>query len=96
LGILPGLIGIVQATETVKLLWSRPPLTADSASTTLSTELREMKVRKNPKCPICGPDPTITADRLPAVCGVPVVDPVATTLRRVTRSPAELKGMQIG
>jgi adenylyltransferase/sulfurtransferase len=63
LGILPGLIGVVQATETVKLI-----LGAGSSLIgrlllydALELTFRELKVRKNPGCPICGVDPTIHA-----------------------------------
>lgn len=62
LGILPGFIGVVQATETVKLILGKGRslvgrlLLYDA----LDMTVREMKVRKNPKCPICGPNPTIT------------------------------------
>ena len=61
LGILPGLIGVVQATETVKLILGAGKslvgrlLLYDA----LEMTFREMKVRKNPRCPICGPNPTI-------------------------------------
>jgi sulfur-carrier protein adenylyltransferase/sulfurtransferase len=61
LGILPGLIGVVQATETVKLILGTGKslvgrlLLYDA----LEMTFREMKVRKNPRCPICGPNPTI-------------------------------------
>ncbi len=63
LGILPGLIGVVQATETVKLILGTGTslvgrlLLYDA----LDMTFREMKVRKNPRCPICGPNPTIHA-----------------------------------
>ncbi len=61
LGILPGFIGVVQATETVKLLLGvgRPLIGRLMIYDALDMTVREMKVRKNPKCPICGPDPTI-------------------------------------
>ena len=63
LGILPGLIGVVQATETVKLILGvgRPLIGRLLLYDALEMTFREMKVRKNPKCPICGPDPTIHA-----------------------------------
>src|SRR5450432_3723274 len=63
LGILPGLIGVVQATETVKLILQagRPLIGRLLLYDALEMTFREMKVRKNPKCPICGPSPTITA-----------------------------------
>jgi molybdopterin/thiamine biosynthesis adenylyltransferase/rhodanese-related sulfurtransferase len=63
LGILPGLIGVVQATETVKLILGvgRPLIGRLLLYDALEMTFREMKVRKNPKCPICGPNPTIHA-----------------------------------
>jgi adenylyltransferase/sulfurtransferase len=63
LGILPGLIGVVQATETVKLLLGtgRPLIGRLLLYDALDMSIRELKVRKNPKCPICGPNPSITA-----------------------------------
>jgi adenylyltransferase/sulfurtransferase len=62
LGILPGIIGVVQATETVKLLLAtgRPLVGRLLLYDALDMTVREMKVRKNPRCPICGPNPTIT------------------------------------
>jgi sulfur-carrier protein adenylyltransferase/sulfurtransferase len=63
LGILPGLIGVVQATETVKLILGvgKPLIGRLLLYDALEMTFREMKVRKNPKCPICGPNPTIQA-----------------------------------
>jgi sulfur-carrier protein adenylyltransferase/sulfurtransferase len=61
LGILPGLIGVVQATETVKLILraGRPLVGRLLLYDALEMTFREMKVRKNPRCPICGPNATI-------------------------------------
>lgn len=61
LGILPGLIGVVQATETVKLILraGRPLIGRLLLYDALEMSFREMKVRKNPRCPICGPHATI-------------------------------------
>jgi adenylyltransferase/sulfurtransferase len=61
LGILPGLIGVVQATETVKLILGKgtPLIGRLLLYDALEMTFREMKVRKNPRCPICGPEPTI-------------------------------------
>jgi sulfur-carrier protein adenylyltransferase/sulfurtransferase len=63
LGILPGMIGVVQATEAVKLLLGvgRPLIGRLMLYDALDMTVREMKVRKSPKCPICGPSPTITS-----------------------------------
>ncbi len=62
LGILPGLIGVVQATETVKLILGtgRPLIGRLMLYDALEMTVRELKIRKNPRCPICGPNPTIT------------------------------------
>jgi adenylyltransferase/sulfurtransferase len=61
LGILPGLIGVIQATETVKLiLGSGSPLIGRLLLyDALDMTFREMKVRRSASCPICGPNPTI-------------------------------------
>ncbi len=73
LGILPGLVGVMQATEAVKLILGRGEslvgrlLLVDA----LAMRFQELRLRKNPDCPICGPRPTIT--RLvdyDAFCGV--------------------------
>ena len=70
LGILPGLIGVVQATETVKLILGigEPLIGRLLLYDALDMSFREMKLRKNPKCPICGAEPDDhRADRLPGV-----------------------------
>jgi sulfur-carrier protein adenylyltransferase/sulfurtransferase len=61
LGILPGLIGVVQATETVKLILGagKPLIGRLLLYDALEMTFREMKVRPNPRCPVCGPNPTI-------------------------------------
>ena len=62
LGILPGMIGIVQATEAVKLiLGSGEPLVGRLLLyDALAMRFRELKLRRNPECPACGDNPTIT------------------------------------
>ena len=62
LGILPGLLGVVQATETIKLiLGSGEPLIGRLLLVdAFSMRFRELKLRKNPECVICGPRPTVT------------------------------------
>jgi adenylyltransferase/sulfurtransferase len=62
LGILPGLIGCIQATEAVKLiLGNGEPLVGRLLLyDALRMSFREFKVRRNPKCPVCGDHPTIT------------------------------------
>jgi adenylyltransferase/sulfurtransferase len=62
LGILPGLIGCIQATEAVKLLLDQgtPLVGRLLLYDALQMSFREFKVRRNPKCPVCGDHPTIT------------------------------------
>lgn len=62
LGILPGLIGCIQATEAVKLLLGQgsPLIGRLLLYDALQMSFREFKVRRNPKCPLCGDAPTIT------------------------------------
>ncbi|HWC95732.1 MAG TPA: molybdopterin-synthase adenylyltransferase MoeB [Candidatus Sulfopaludibacter sp.] len=74
LGILPGTIGLIQATETVKLILGIGTslvgrlLLYDA----LGMKFRELKLRKNPECPICGDHRTITQlIDYHQFCGVP-------------------------
>ncbi len=62
LGILPGLIGCIQATEGVKLLLGqgRPLIGRLLLYDALQMTFREFKVRRNPNCPACGDRPTVT------------------------------------
>ena len=62
LGILPGLLGVIQATETIKLiLGSGEPLIGRLLLVdALGMRFRELKLRKNLDCPVCGTNPTVT------------------------------------
>jgi sulfur-carrier protein adenylyltransferase/sulfurtransferase len=62
LGILPGTIGLIQATETVKLILAigEPLVGRLLLYDALAMRFRELKLRKNPECPVCGSHPTIT------------------------------------
>ena len=75
LGVLPGTIGVIQATEAVKLLMGigDPLIGRLLLYDALDMRFRELKLRKDPNCPICGEHPTI--DHLidyEAFCGTPV------------------------
>ena len=80
LGILPGVVGTLQATEAIKLILGIGEslvgrfLLFDA----LKMRFRELKVRKDPDCPVCGANPTVTQlidyDQF---CGVTPVAPVA-------------------
>jgi adenylyltransferase/sulfurtransferase len=62
LGILPGLVGVIQATEVIKLILGKGDalvgrlLLVDA----LNMRFRELKLRKNPECPVCGSNPSVT------------------------------------
>jgi len=62
LGILPGLVGVMQATEAVKLILGRgePLIGRLLLVDALGMRFRELKLRKDPSCPVCGPRPTVT------------------------------------
>ncbi len=62
LGILPGLVGVIQATEVVKLILGTgdPLIGRLLLIDALGMKFRELKLRKNPECPACGAHPTIT------------------------------------
>jgi len=62
LGVLPGVIGTIQATEVIKLLIGigEPLIGRLLLYDALSMRFRELKLRRNPSCPVCGDHPTIT------------------------------------
>ena len=78
---LPGLVGSIQAIETVKIILgigrslSSRLLLIDA----LDMDFREVKVRQDPSCPLCGDNPTITElIDYEAFCGLPSREPVAS------------------
>src|SRR5271168_4577581 len=95
LGILPGLLGVIQATEVIKLILGKGDsligrlLLVDS----LGMKFRELKLRKNPDCPVCGTYPTVK--RLidyQQFCGiVPEEKPAAMQNGIPQITPVELK-----
>jgi adenylyltransferase/sulfurtransferase len=62
LGILPGLVGVIQATEVIKLILGKgdPLIGRLLLVDALGMKFRELKLRKNPDCPACGTHRTIT------------------------------------
>jgi sulfur-carrier protein adenylyltransferase/sulfurtransferase len=74
LGVLPGIIGVMQAIEAVKLIVGigDPLIGRLMAFDALKMKFKEFKLRKDPKCPVCGPNATITElidyDQF---CGIP-------------------------
>ena len=62
LGILPGLVGVIQATEVIKLILGngQPLIGRLLLVDALNMRVRELKLRKNSECPVCGEHPTVT------------------------------------
>jgi len=62
LGVLPGIVGTIQAAETLKLIIGKgePLVGRLLLFDALAMKFRELKLRKNPDCPVCGTHPTLT------------------------------------
>jgi adenylyltransferase/sulfurtransferase len=62
LGVLPGIVGSIQAAETLKLIIGKgePLIGRLLLFDALGMRFRELKLRKNPECPVCGAHPTLT------------------------------------
>ena len=75
LGALPGMIGVIQATETVKLILElgEPLVNRLLLYDALAMEFREVKIRRDPDCPLCGDHPSIRElIDYEAFCGAPM------------------------
>ena len=73
LGVLPGVIGIIQATEAIKLILGtgQPLIGRLLLYDALQMRFRELKLRRDPECPVCGDHPTIKAlVDYDAFCGI--------------------------
>jgi adenylyltransferase/sulfurtransferase len=91
LGVLPGLIALIQATETVKLVTGvgEPLYGRLLQYDALRMEFNEFRVRKDPKCPVCGESPSVTElidyqgfCGLPAAGEAPLSEVTAAEVRR--------------
>ena len=74
LGVLPGVIGVIQAIEAVKLIVGigEPLIGRLLHFDALKMQFREFKIRKDPKCPVCSENPTITElIDYEVFCGIP-------------------------
>jgi len=95
LGVLPGIIGVIQATETIKLILGagEPLIGRFLIFDALRMKFRELKLRKDPDCPVCGTHPTVTAlIDYEQFCGVSPAAPEPTTVNNATEiTSVELK-----
>jgi adenylyltransferase/sulfurtransferase len=102
LGVLPGIMGCIQAMETIKLiLGSGEPLIGRLLLfDALGMKFRELKLRKNPECPICGTNRTITKlidyeqfcgirgeEHTPVHNGIPEITPIEVKKKMDAREP---------
>jgi adenylyltransferase/sulfurtransferase len=95
LGILPGLVGCIQATEAVKLILGKgqPLVGRLLLYDALQMSFQEFKVRRNPKCPMCGDHPTITKlIDYEQFCGVRGQETLAVATNQLAEmTPTQLK-----
>jgi adenylyltransferase/sulfurtransferase len=95
LGILPGLVGCIQATEAIKLILGTgaPLIGRLLLYDALQMSFQEFKVRRNPRCPLCGDKPTITAlidyEQFCGIRGQEAATPAAPLSEEIT--PEELQ-----
>jgi molybdopterin/thiamine biosynthesis adenylyltransferase/rhodanese-related sulfurtransferase len=101
MGVLPGIIGTLQANETIKLLIGigRTVIGRLVTFNALDFEFRAFKIRRDPNCPVCGDEPTITKPiDYEQFCGVPILDPKSQqeTAEEVQRAQNQAHGSAVG
>jgi adenylyltransferase/sulfurtransferase len=92
LGVLPGLLGVMQATEVIKLILGvgEPLIGRLVLVDALAMRFRELRVRKNPECPVCGTHPTVTElIDYNQFCGIRGEESEAPTSARIPEIPVE-------
>ncbi|MEP7367082.1 MAG: molybdopterin-synthase adenylyltransferase MoeB [Acidobacteriota bacterium] len=97
LGILPGIIGLVQATEVVKLILGKgdPLVGRLMLYDALGMKFRELKLRRNPECPVCGEHPTVTKlIDYEQFCGIPAAPPPQPAGGALAMGEIEAKGLK--
>src|SRR2546427_3954597 len=95
LGVLPGIIGVIQATEAVKLILGigEPLIGRFLIYDALRMRFRELTLRKDPDCPVCGTHPTVTKlIDYEQFCGITPAAPEPVTVNHATEiTSVELK-----
>ncbi len=92
LGVLPGMVGAIQATEAIKMIVGigRPLIGRLLLIDTLSMDIRTVKIQRNPNCPVCGDQPTIRElIDYEQFCGIGRGQPAAS--EDLLMTPLELK-----
>lgn len=92
LGVLPGIIGAIQANEAIKIILGAPGILVNRLLLfdAWRMRFRELKLRKNPDCPVCGDHPTIKKlIDYEEFCGMPQQTEIKPTMEEITAT--ELK-----
>jgi len=87
LGVLPGIIGAIQANETIKIILGAPDIMVNRLLLfdAWRMRFRELKLRKNPDCPVCGDNPTITGlIDYEQFCGITQPPETNSTMEEIT------------
>jgi adenylyltransferase/sulfurtransferase len=98
LGVLPGIIGTIQAMETIKLILGigEPLVGRFLIFDALRMKFRELKLQKDPDCPVCGTHPTVTKlidyDQF---CGVHPAAPEPLESTTVQASPLDISAVDL-
>jgi adenylyltransferase/sulfurtransferase len=97
LGVLPGIIGVIQATEAIKVMIGigEPLIGRFLIYDALKMRFRELKLRKDPDCPVCGTNPTVTKlidyDQFCGVVPAAASEPAGEAVREWEITPVQLK-----
>lgn len=87
LGVLPGIVGAIQANETIKIILGAEDILVNRLLLfdAWALKFRELKLRKDPNCPVCGENPTITKlIDYEEFCGLNAAPPPAPQLDEIT------------
>jgi molybdopterin/thiamine biosynthesis adenylyltransferase/rhodanese-related sulfurtransferase len=94
IGVLPGIIGTLQANEVIKLILGigTPAIGKLTTFAAMDLEFKTYKIRRDPTCPVCGDHPTITKPiDYEQFCGSPILDP-----KSLAETQEEVKKMKEG
>jgi adenylyltransferase/sulfurtransferase len=97
LGVLPGMVGMIQATEAIKLILGvgEPLIGRFLIYDALRMRFRELKLRKDPDCPVCGTHPTVTTlIDYEQFCGIAPAATEATPVAQ-TGTPTEITAVEL-
>jgi molybdopterin/thiamine biosynthesis adenylyltransferase/rhodanese-related sulfurtransferase len=99
LGILPGLVGVIQATEVIKMILGigTPLVGRLLLVDALGMGFRTLKLRKNPDCPVCGTNPTVTQlidyDQFCGITAPATVGPLEVAQNKAVGDAAVVEGI---